>query len=470
MLRYNNQASLSKPVDYYRPLTVDVSVEYELPKEVAPPKGSAPLLIIHPSAYFRSKLNQPSSNPQQLPQSPHPTSQKNGPGSLSSKANGSGSSSGRLGDIASTLYYLSTGGGVPSSHNQPHATSTAPTNHHQAHIKSLRSSYGNNTMSSSSSSSTTGSSAITRSRSVAMGNSGGSMSMNCSYGNCDECSSTTTHSSSSHPRNLPPYHSSSSSRVNSNNSSSAIKKIHQQQHQVSTERLMYSNGSMGQQMSSNNSSSPASTFMGTAPGPINFLGNSIINSHPNGSSTTATTSTSNKRLRMMNQQQQAQHPNPIMHNPPPQPMEPLNLAITPSAANSLLNPSYHNNQFSTFLGYSLPGSGAAGGSSGRVNGSPAPPHGLAHLHYASTFPNQSITMAPTNLYSAQSARMSSAKEVPVPVEKGSGSDSGVCSENDSDVSPPMAPFPGQPRRSAVLSQELPSSGKESAFKGSFLCQ
>jgi hypothetical protein len=51
----SHQQGYSKPVDYFRPLTVDVSVEYELPKEVAPPPGSAPLLIIHPSAYYQNR-------------------------------------------------------------------------------------------------------------------------------------------------------------------------------------------------------------------------------------------------------------------------------------------------------------------------------------------------------------------------------------------------------------------------------
>jgi hypothetical protein len=171
---------------------------------------------------------------------------------------------------------------------------------------------------------------------------------------------------------------------------------------------------------------------------MNFLGSGMVNSNPNPSAA----SSSNKRLRMMSQQNP--HPNLLLYNPPPQPMEPLNLAIAPSASNSL---SYPNNQFSTFLGYSVQSSG------GRLNGSPAPP--LGPIHYASTFPNNSN--APNSLYAAQSARLS--KEGPVPVEKGSGSDSGVCSENDSDVSPPMAPFPGHPRRS-VLSQDLPTSGKE----------
>src|SRR5687767_8400425 len=52
------QGEFVKPVDYFRPLSVDVSVEYELPKEFAPPKGSAPLLIVHPSANLYSASTQ----------------------------------------------------------------------------------------------------------------------------------------------------------------------------------------------------------------------------------------------------------------------------------------------------------------------------------------------------------------------------------------------------------------------------
>lgn len=74
MLRHATTSSpaSSKPVDFFRPLIVDVSVEYELPKEVAPPPGSAPLLIIHPSAYYSSRTKQSSSIPATSILSPSP--------------------------------------------------------------------------------------------------------------------------------------------------------------------------------------------------------------------------------------------------------------------------------------------------------------------------------------------------------------------------------------------------------------
>ncbi|CAG7821742.1 unnamed protein product [Allacma fusca] len=426
MLRYNNQSAMSKPVDYYRPLTVDVSVEYELPKEVAPPPGSAPLLIIHPSAYFRSKVSQPLSTSS----SSSLTSHKNVP--LSSRSSRH--------DLNPTLYYLNSNKSTSSNshvghhNNQSHLTSN--------HIKSLR--HG---------SALSGS--VTRSRSVIMSNTTsdvvrGSMNMNCPYGKYDDYSASTS--------NVMSLSSTNNTKV-----SSAMKKVGSH---PTTDRLSYSYSSNAIDVGSSNSNhniggnhnlsanlhGPGSSF-GVSTNPAGDVGVSTttasgINYGGGGSVLTSHTTAgtvSNKRLRMMNQHQSS------MHNPPQQPMEPLNLAITPSASNSLLNPPYHNNiQLSTFVGNNYKGS---------HNGISSHMTGLG-INYGSTFPNNHRTLNPSsaasqNLYSAQSQRYP--KECPVPVDKGSGSDSGVCSENDSDVSPPMAPFSGHARRS-ILSQELPTSG------------
>lgn len=462
----SSSGSSSKPVDFFRPLTVDVSVEYELPKEVNPPPGSAPLLIIHPSAYLRNKV---SDNLQGSPQS-----------------SSSSSSSSRGQNPHSSAYYL--------------RSSVNSAAHHPSHITSSSSHYH----------------VRSRSGSSATGDNRASIIMNCPYGKCDECSSSSsansnsanngsrvssvikklgfqnsTPSSSSHQTSAAAvaaanaaaqYYGSPASGVTTRASSNL------RSHQIRQHQQLYETSTLSDGLSGilNSTSQGVIDYANAVAATAAAAAAVVVGTPPTAAARTSLTNSSNKRLRMMSQQQQQQnaaaamaaaaaaaaaahaavasttsshhHSSQTHLQPFAQPvMEPLNLAVAP-ANNAVLHSQQQRDRSpaSPMVLYQQQNhrSASKGGSSSTKLST------LSHLqqqqqqmhqqklqlNYASTFPtsqsnNGQMTLQQQHyqqqLHQQYQNSQATGKDA-VPVNKGSGSDSGVCSENESDPSPPMS--------------------------------
>lgn len=374
-------------------------------------------------------------------------------------------------EIQSGLQYLRSG-------------STAPTSGRSTRYSSVNS-RGTNTTT------------ITRSRSMIMNSeqqqqssSGLAQSMrrstnqlkDCGYPNCDGCS----------------VHASKPVSSKSTKMSSAIKKLglsHTASGSVNNVSSGNNNNNLHQantSSSNSNSSNPFyfSTIENNRSSPMEFVHSSVpTNTTPSFGGN----SSSNKRLRMMSQnQQQLYNNNASSSNSMVGIMEPLNLAVAPISHHNqtgmsdstsmllgssalLMSPTklYQQNQLNEQLMSAAAAASAnyfgqqTGASKMMSSGNSNPSSIGGRMNYgvANSFPGiqqQQQRMASSSINNSSSgglpnnsnslnAFVNSAiaaarfpKECPpIPVNKSSGSDSGVCSENDSDVSPSMAPFSSQ---------------------------